>query len=148
MEKVTVKTMDGKEIVFPVHTLKDGRKIAITSKHSFKFSDGTEFPGVPEDFPMDFLDALTVEREFREIPEALPNKATESVQIPTFDNLYILWQLSPQADIVLVSYIIISALKEMKCRRTFWNVLAMNSTPETAREVPEKKIVDIYNWAW
>jgi hypothetical protein len=27
MEKVTVKTMDGKEIVFPVHTLKDGRKI-------------------------------------------------------------------------------------------------------------------------
>ncbi len=38
--------------------------------------------------------------------------------------------------------------KEMKCRRTFWNVLAMNSTPETAREMPEKKIVDIDNWAW
>ena len=87
MEKVTVKTMDGKEIVFPVHTLKDGRKIAITSKHSFKFSDGTEFPGVPEDFPIDFVDALTVEREFCEVPEALPNKATESIQKLSEDSL-------------------------------------------------------------
>ena len=148
MEKVTVKTMDGKEIVFPVHTLKDGRKIAITSKHSFRFSDGTEFPGVPEDFPMDFVDALTVEREFREIPEALPNKASESIQILSPNNLYILRQLANQVDIVLVSYMIISAMKEMGTRKAFKNVLAMNSTPETAREIPEKKIVDIENWAW
>ena len=147
MEKVTVKTMDGKEIVFPVHTLKDGRKIAITSKHSFKFSDGTEFR-LPEDFPMDFLDALTVQREFWEVPEALPNKATESVQWLTEESLKILRKLKLKVDIVLVSYMIISALKEMGIRDDFSAVLAMNSTPETAREVPEKKIVDIENWAW
>ena len=51
-------------------------------------------------------------------------------------------------NIVLVSYMVISALKEMGTRKVFWNVLAMNSTPETAREIPEKKIVDIDNWAW
>ena len=148
MEKVTVKTMDGKEIVFPVHTLKDGRKIAITSKHGFKFSDGTEFPGVPEGFPTDFVDALMVQREFQEVPEALPHKATESIQKLSEDSLYLLIVLSLKVDIVLVSYMIITALKEMGCRKAFPRVLAMNSTPETAREVPEKKIVDIYNWAW
>jgi len=147
MEKVTVKTMDGKEIVFPVHTLKDGRKIAITSKHSFKFSDGTEFR-LPEDFPLDFVDALTVQREFWEVSEALPNKATESFQWLTKESLRILEVLSENVDIVLVSYMIISALKVMVKRDEFPNVLAMNSTPETAREVPEKKVVDIDNWAW
>lgn len=147
MEKVTVKTMDGKEIVFPVHTLKDGRKIAITSKHSFKFSDGTEFR-LPEDFPLDFVDALTVQREFRNIPEALPNKASESIQRLSDNSLEILRDLSENVDIVLVSFMIISALKEMGIRNSFPNVLAMNSTPETAREIPEKKIVDIDNWAW
>jgi len=148
MEKVTVKTMDGKEIVFPVHTLKDGRKIAITSKHSFKFSDGTEFPGVPEDFPTDFVDALTVQREFREVKEALPNKATESVQRLSIEGQLLLERLSKKVDIVLVSYMVISALKEMGLRYELPKVLAMNSTPETAREMPEKKIVDIDNWAW
>jgi len=78
----------------------------------------------------------------------LPNKATESVQWLTEESLKILRKLKLKVDIVLVSYMIISALKEMGIRDDFSAVLAMNSTPETAREVPEKKIVDIYNWAW
>ena len=144
----TIKVSNGNsEIEFPVHILKDGRKIAITSKHSFKFSDGTEFR-LPEDFPLDFVDALTVQREFRNIPEALPNKASESVQKLSDSSLKILRELKLKVDIVLVSFMIISALKEMGIRDNFSAVLAMNSTPETAREVPEKKVVDIDNWAW
>ena len=144
----TVKVSNGNtEIEFPVHTLKDGRKIAITSKHSFKFSDGTEFR-LPEDFPLDFVDALTVQREFKPVISALPNKATESVQRLSIESQLLLERLSKKVDIVLVSYMIISVLKEIWIRTSFPKVLAMNSTPETAREIPEKKIVDIDNWAW
>ena len=73
--------------IFPHHILKDGRKVILTSNHGFKFSDGTEFKGVPDGFPLDFLNALTVRREFREVSAALPNRATESKQSLTQEAL-------------------------------------------------------------
>jgi hypothetical protein len=134
--------------IFPIHTLKDGRKVILTSNHGFKFSDGTEFPGLPKDFPMDFLDALAVKREFREVSAALPNKATESRQSLPKEALEILSKLSMEADIILVSFMVISALKEMGIRNLYPKVLAFNATPETTRSSPQEKIVDITNWAW
>lgn len=143
------KTMKNTTIpIFPHHILKDGRKIILTSNHGFKFSDGTEFPGLPKDFPMDFLDALAVKREFREVSAALPNKATESRQSLPKEALEILSKLSMEADIILVSFMVISALKEMGIRNLYPKVLAFNATPETTRSSPQEKVVDITNWAW
>jgi hypothetical protein len=140
--RMTMKT------IFPIHTLKDGRKVILTSNHGFKFSDGTEFPGLSKDFPMDFLDALAVKREFREVSAALPNKATESRQSLPKEALEILSKLSMEADIILVSFMVISALKEMGIRNLYPKVLAFNATPETTRSSPQEKVVDITNWAW
>ena len=136
-------------MLFPKHTLADGRKIILTSKHGYNFSDGTSVPGVDADFPLDYLDALSVKRKFREIPEALPNRATESTQELTPDTLSLMTELSREADIILVSHMVISAMKEMGVRNQFPKVLGFNSTPETARcGNPSEKVVDINNWAW
>jgi len=140
--RMTMKT------IFPIHTLKDGRKVILTSNHGFKFSDGTEFKGVPDGFPLDFLNALTVRREFREVSAALPNRATESKQSLTQEALETLSRLSGEADIVLVPFMVISAMKEMGVRNLYPKVLAFNATPETTRSNPDEKIVDIDNWAW
>lgn len=139
----------GNIVQFPAVRLVDGRKVVLTSKHGFRFSDGTIAPEVPEDFPKDFLDALYIKRKFREVPEALPNKASESTQELAPDALSILSVLSKKADIVLVSFMVVSALKEMGIRNQYPKVLAFNSTPETARcGNPSEKVVDVNNWAW
>lgn len=135
-------------IVFPHHILKDGRKVILTSKHGYRFSDGTEIKGVPEGFPLDFLDALPVKREFREVSAALPNRATESRQSLPKEALEILSKLSGEADIVLVSFMVVSAMKEMGIRNLYPKVLAFNATPETSRSSPQEKVIDIANWAW
>lgn len=133
--------------IFPIHTLKDGRKVVLTSKHGYRFSDGTEFK-VPDGFPLDFLNALTVRREFKEVSAALPNKATESRQSLPKEALETLSRLSGEADIVLVPFMVISAMKEMGIRNLYPKVLAFNATPETTRSSPQEKVVDIDNWAW
>jgi hypothetical protein len=138
-------------VKFPVHTLADGRKVVMTSKHGFRFSDKSEFSGIEEGFPLDFLDTLKVQREFSEVEAALPNKATASTQKLSEQTLATLQGLSENTEIsvILVPFMVISAMKEMGIRDAMPKVLAYNATPETARVGnPSEKVVDVNNWAW
>lgn len=135
-------------IVFPTHKLENGLVVVVTSKHRFSFSDGSEFEGVPEDFPQEFLKALTVNREFRVVQD-LPFRATESTQKLSDEALSVLTELSEKVDIVLVPFMVIGAMKEMGIRSEFPKVVAFNATPETARVADvSQKVVDCDNWAW
>jgi hypothetical protein len=131
--------------------LADGRLIVITSKHGFRFSDGSEFSGIETGFPLDFLEILKVQREFSEIDSALPNRATVSIQKISKQAIDALQELSENTEVsvVLVPFMIISAIKDMGIRDTMPKVLAYNATSETSRvSDPSEKIVDINNWSW
>ncbi|MDD4289840.1 MAG: hypothetical protein PHH83_01005 [Patescibacteria group bacterium] len=135
-------------IVFPIHRLVNGLVVVVTSKHSFSFSDGSKFEGISEDFPQEFLKALRVDREFRVVQDS-PFRATESTQRLSNEVLSLLRELSEKADIVLVPFMVIGAMKEMGIRSEFPKVVAFNATPETARVADvSQKVVDCDNWAW
>jgi len=131
---------------FPVHTLKDGTRIAITSRHGFKFSDGTEY--VPALFAgaveMPWTD-IRVESSstWGELPCGAKVSRRE-LYLP-FDSQSILESLEDSdIDIILVSFQLLEAARG----RNFKKVVAFNSTAETARLRPSEKIVDLNNWAW
>lgn len=135
-------------IVFPTHKLENGLVVVVTSKHGFAFSDGSKFEGIPEDFPQEFLKALMVSRKFKVVQE-VPFRATESTQELSVEVLSLLKELSENADIVLVSFMVISAMKEIGIRSEFPKVVAFNATPESSRVADvSQKVVDCDNWAW
>lgn len=141
--------------MFPVHTLKNGLVVVVTSGHGYMFSDGTTFkiePGIVTNY----LSALSVDRVFEDI--ALPNsrvRATRSSQRlseEALEHLSIL-QESKDVDIILVPMMLVSALHEMEAdgllsRARFHKVLGYNSTEETKRCPIQVKVVDVDNWAY
>lgn len=134
--------------VFPTHKLENGLVVVVTSKHGFSFSDGSRFEGITEDFPQEFLKALRVDREFRVVQET-PFRATESTQKLSVEVLSLLRELSEKADIVLVPFMVLGAMKEMGIRSEFPKVVAFNATPESSRVADiSQKVVDCDNWAW
>jgi len=151
MHIVTIKN----GIAFPVHTLADGRKVAITSKHGYHFSDKTscqeemDIAAKTNSISFDYLNAIVVEREFAPAVLALPNKATSSKSKLTSESLPVLEALSEVVDIILVSFMVVDAMDKMGIRNQYPKVLAFNSTRETARvNSVAEKIVDLDNWAW
>lgn len=56
--------------------------------------------------------------------------------------------LCQQADIVLLPFPILAALREQGIRDAFPNAVAFNATAETQRSAPAEKIVDIDNWSY
>jgi len=150
-----METIDILGTKFPVHKLKNGETVAITSKHGYTFSDGTSCQDKMNDaaannsISFDYLNKIVVERKFSPVPLALPRRATMSVSELTRDSLLHLEELSKKVDIVLVSFMAIDALKQMGVRHHYPKVLAYNSTRETARvNSVTEKIVDLDNWGW
>lgn len=131
--------------------LKNGTEIIPTSFHGCRFSDGTEFAPTPEqieEIKREFS-CLKVDRKFSVVREHNGMKISHSTQIPTPECLAKLRQTqaeNPDA-LVLVSFMILSALHESGLISEFPNVVGGNSTPETSRETPDKKVWDINNWA-
>jgi len=141
--------IESEGVKFPAHKLKNGLVIVLTSKHGYKFSDGS-FIEIPQDIDFEYLDKLNIIREFKVIQEN-PFRITESTQRISDDGLKILKNLqeSKEIDIILVPQILLSALREMGIRNQFSKVVGFNSTPETSRTgSPLEKIVDVNNWAW
>ena len=135
-------------VEFPVHTLNDGTRVVMTSKHGFTFSD-VIVATAPFDVSNEYVDTLKVEREFKVVWEN--PRCTESTQRVSDSSLKVLdaLQASEDVDIILVPFMLIGALKDMGIRNQYPKALAFNATPETARtSVVSEKIVDVNNWAW
>lgn len=145
-----VKKVDKYE--FPLHKLADGRIVAITSAHGFKFSDGTEY--VPDkNLDKSFLDAINIERKTVRAVVAYPNIATRTIISLWSESEAILAVLSEcdDIDIILVPFMVVDALRQKggdSYRSKYPKVLAYNATPETQRAPTTEKVVDVNNWAW
>lgn len=130
---------------FPVHTLADGKVIVITSNHGYKFSDGTEYVPVKvmgEEF---IVPNIPISEEFERIE--LPCGAMASRKSLFLDNdaLNILDALENDAsvDLILASFQLVEAGRNYG----FKKLVAFNATPETRRNRPNEKVVDVQNWA-
>ena len=135
-------------------TLENGTKIFQTSAHGCKFSDGTNFDPSPEqcDKIKSFWSFLQVKRTFSRISfDEIPGvNVSESKQEMTVDALAMMTALQSEFTdcIFLVSFMVVSALKEMGIRNQYPRWLAANATPETSREAPDRKVWDINNFAY
>jgi hypothetical protein len=128
---------------FPIHVLKNGERVIITSSHGYKFSDGS----IAENgASKEVAEKIKVKRSFTKIRE----RVFESEQELTSESLKILKKLNEKADWVLAPFFVVSALHSMGLREDpkFNNVVAYNATAETKRSRPDQKVVDIDNWAW
>ncbi len=147
------KIVNVKGVDFPVHTLKDGRTLAITSKHGYKFSDGTDCMDIKDGDGIesfDYVGTLEVKMPKR-TKRFKPFKVSESRPIPTMKAIKMLDALQKCSEIdgVIVSYLMVTALHNMGVRERYGKVMGYNSTPETARSLsPHDKVVDIDNWVW
>lgn len=124
------------------HKLSSGATVVSLSPHEFRFSDGTVAP--PQN--KEFCDKFTLKKEFRVLREIKGMKVTTTkfvVSQQQFDNLK---DISNQVDIILVPFQFLQALNDSFSEKIN-NVVAFNSTPETARSAPNEKIVDINNWS-
>jgi len=133
--------------------LNSGLTVVPTSFHGSKFSDGTIF--TPSQDQIDQIKAdwscLTVKREFYEKYNLGKGCAVvASKQTVSDEGLEKLRQVqdSLQEGIILVSFMLISALKEMGIRDEFPKVVATNATEETCRSQPQDKIWDIARFAY
>ncbi|MDX9810646.1 MAG: hypothetical protein RBT04_10900 [Sphaerochaetaceae bacterium] len=132
--------------------LANGIEVIPTSFHGCRFSDGTEFAPTAEDIEQIKADwpADSVRRDFMRADDPLPGiGASRSIQTPSQDIMDRLDKA--QADnpnaIVLVSFMLASALAESGLRGRFPRVLAANATKETSRSAPQDKVWDIQNFS-
>lgn len=148
-----MKTVEVNGIKFPVHTLKDGRTVAITSKHGYKFSDGTECLEIKDGNGIDsfkYAEVLEIKMS-RKVKRYKPFKIAESRPIPTMMAIKMLdaLQQCKEIDGVIVSHLMITALHNMGIRQRYSKIMGYNSTTETSRAGDiQDKVVDINNWAW
>ncbi len=134
------------------HVLASGIEVIPTSFHGCRFSDGTNFEPTPEEIEQIKADwpADSVRRDFVRVTDPLPGiGASRSTQTPSSDIIARLEKA--QADnpnaVILVSFMLASALTEAGLRDKFPRVLAANATKETSRSAPQDKIWDIQNFS-
>lgn len=130
---------------FPVHILSDGKVIVITSNHGYKFSDGTEYVPVKvmgEEF---IVPNIPISEKFERIELPCGAMASRKTLFLDDDSLNILDALENDAsvDLILASFQLVEAGRSYG----FKKLVGYNSTPETRRNRPNEKIVDVQNWA-
>jgi len=124
-----------------IHTLANGATLLHLSLHGFKFSDGTECGGQIKEL----VDKFTLKKKFEVLREIKGMKVTKTSFVLDRQQEGELITLSSKVDIVLVSFQLLQAVYDTGLRIP--NVVAFNSTPETARSAPDQKVVDVNNWS-
>jgi hypothetical protein len=141
---------EGKMISF---TLKSGRMVIPTSFHGSRFSDGTVFNPSEEEIKSikDFWGERTVKREFKPVESKFSGitvvESTQRVTDEALEKLRGVQADHPEA-IILASFMLVSALKEMGIRDQFPNVLCTNATEATSRAANVDKVWDVNKFAW
>lgn len=128
-----------------IHTLVSGATVLVTSPgHGFRFSDGS----VAEPQEKSVCDLLTLKRVSKKRGEIKGMVLNETLlQIDHLQQEY-LEGLCRHADIVLLPFPVLAALREQGIRDKFPNAVAFNATVETQRAAPAEKVVDINNWSY
>lgn len=131
-----------------IHTLASGATVMVTSPgHGFRFSDGTA--SGPQH--QEVCDRLTCGRETQQVAVIHGMIVNEMRMTLTRAQLDYLAELSRMADVVMVSFPVLTALRDPSCwahRAELRNVVAMNATVETQRSAPADKVVDLQNWSY
>ncbi len=133
------------ESAMVIHTLASGATLMVTSPgHGFRFTDGT----VASAQDKAVCDRLTLKRELRRVG-TIKGMALNEVRLVIDDaQQAFLTELCQKADIVLVPFPVLAALREQGIRDKFPNAVAFNATSDTSRSAPADKIVDLDNWSY
>ena len=127
------------------HTLVSGATIiSLSPGHGFKFSDGTTAEPQNEAFASKF----NLSRQLRKVGELRGMPLNEIKLILTEEQQKLLADVCLLADIVIVPFPVLAAMREQGIRDKFPNAVAFNATQETMRSPPNEKIVDINNWSY
>jgi hypothetical protein len=127
-----------------IHTLSNNATLISISLHGFKFSDGTE----SEMQDKDVVDKFTLERVSSEKRKVKGMILNETKMVLSEHQLTELGYVSEIADIVLIPFPVLTALREQGVRDHYQNCVAYNATQETQRLPPDQKVVDINNWSY
>ena len=141
------------EVVLEKFRLTSGVEVIPTSFHGCRFSDGTTFAPSDDQIAQIKSDwsCLTVKRDFSPVDLGIEGiGASESSQTMSDEGLKALDSAlaeNPNA-IILVSFMVLSALKEQGIREKYPRVLAANATAETQRSAPAEKVWDTANFSY
>ena len=128
-----------------IHTLVSGATVVSLSKHGFKFSDGTVSAAQSDDV----VSLFTLRREQTPCAPIKGMKVNGIKMILSPDQIVSLREICSQADVVIVPFPVLTALREQGIRDQFPNAVAFNATLETQRAAsPADKVVDIDNWSY
>ena len=129
-----------------IHTLANGLTVITTSPgHGARFSDGS----VAEPQTKEVCDLLTCDRVTTDRGEFAPGIGkVELRMILNSKGQEALRLLCERADIVLIPFPVLTALREQGIRAEFPNAVAAIATKETERSSPQEKIWDVTKWSW
>jgi hypothetical protein len=128
-----------------IHTLSSGATlISLSPGHGFRFSDGTE----AEAQDKAVCDRFTLVRQLTKVGEIKGMALNQVKMLLSDEQQAALREIATKADLVVLPFPVLSALREQGIRDQFPNCVAFNATPETMRSPPAEKIVDINNWSY
>lgn len=127
------------------HTLVSGATVvSLSPGHGFRFSDGTT--AEPQDAA--FAAQFNLSRQLRRVGEIKGMPLNEVKMMLTEEQQTLLSEVCKEADIVIVPFPVLAAMREQGIRDKFPNAVAFNATTETMRSPPNEKVVDINNWSY
>jgi hypothetical protein len=127
-----------------VHLLSNGSRIITLAAQPLRFSDGT----VSEGQDRDVLEKLTLYRKFRKVSTVKGMHINETRMQMSDNQVQYLRELADDADIVILPFPILTALREQGIRDQFDNCVAFTVTRDTVRAPVEDKVIDINNWSY
>jgi hypothetical protein len=127
-----------------IHKLESGATVITTSNHEFAFSDGT----VAEPQTKEVWERLTLERKFVNKGAIKGMPLNQTHMCLNEEQQVFLSELCKQADIILIPFPVLTALREQGIRDKYPNAVSFNSTKETQRASLDYKVVDINNWSY
>jgi hypothetical protein len=127
-----------------IHLLNNGSRVITLSTQPLRFSDGT----VSECQDREVLEKLTLYRKFRKVTTINGMHVNETKMHMSDDQITYLHELADSADIVILPFPILTAIREQGIRDEFTNCVAFTVTRDTMKAPIHEKIIDIHNWSY